>query len=118
MPTSHVTSGTKFSHADLAFIDAAIQMQKAITTKVAAGEATLNNSVKVQCDPVDVVALLAAAAVIAYHAYNSCVIADDAATVARLTGVNVNVNASLDDLIAKRNKFAAALGMKNNVIRG
>lgn len=108
LPNSPVKRVTR---SDLAFIDAAIQMQRAAQMPIAAGPSVDFGS-PVACDPVDVAAAVVAVAVLAYHVYNSCLIGEDLSAIQSLrvaNKLNVAPTVSLDRLIAARNQLAGAL---------
>jgi hypothetical protein len=99
----------KVTTADLAFIDAAIMAHKALQMKPQAAMVGVDSSNPVACDPVDVAALLVAAAIIAYKAWNSCMIGEEAVNVERAQKLGIAPTVSLQKLIASRNQLAKAL---------
>lgn len=99
----------KVTKVDLAFIDAAIAAQRAAQTKPTAAMVGIDSANPVACDPVDVAALLVAAAIIAWKAYNSCMIGADSENVARAQKLGVAPTVSLQKLIESRNRLAQAL---------
>ena len=94
--------------ADLALIDGAIAMIRADQMKPNAAMIGVDPSVA--CDPVDVAAL------VVYKAYNSCLTMAENEQVLRAKRLSLAPNVSLPNLIASRNKLAAAL--KEPEIRG
>lgn len=95
--------------ADLAFVDAAIQMHQASRAAAAEG-AIVETSNPAACDVIDLTAALVAVAVYAYHVYNSCLIGGDSAAFELARRLNVAPTVSLDNLIKARNQLASALG--------
>jgi len=85
-PTVHTRAiaapSGRVTKADLAFVDAALAMYQASLAERPAG-ASLAIGDPAACDVVDVVALVVAAAVIAYHAYNSCLVGEQNEILAR-----------------------------------
>jgi hypothetical protein len=110
--SSIVSNGSKkmATKADLAFVDAAIQLTRAGMASVAGGP-SVDASSPIACDPVDVAAAVVAVAVLAYHVYNSCMIGEDSAILNLASRLNVAPNVSLEGLIAARNQLAGALGV-------
>ena len=100
----------KVTAADLALIDGAIAMYRASLVTPTAGMigVGVNSSDPIACDPVDVVALLVAAAIIAYKAYNSCLVGGVSEEVALAERLNIAPTVSLSKLIASRNNLAKA----------
>jgi hypothetical protein len=104
-----VGGGKQVTQADLAFIDAAIQLQRASQAPAAPGPSiALSNPAA--CDTVDAAAALVAIAVYAYHLYNSCLIGADAAAIQAATKLTIQPTVSLEQLIANRNILARNLG--------
>lgn len=106
--------------ADLAFVDAAIQMYRAAQTPIITTGPAVDASNPAACDPVDVAAAVVAVAVLAYHVYNSCMIGEDASAIQSLqvaNRLNVAPNVSLEKLITARNGLAAALGARERDIQ-
>lgn len=99
----------KVTKADLALIDAAIAMHRASQIKPAEGMIGVASSDPVACDPVDVAALIVAAAIIAYKAWNSCLVGGQSEQVALAERMKMAPTVSLRELIASRNKLAGAL---------
>jgi len=106
--------------ADLAFVDAAIQLHRAAVTPIATtGLVGVDASNPVACDPVDVAAAVVAVAVLTYHLYNSCLIGEDISAIEALRvadRLSVSPTVSLDKLIEARNQLAGALGEKSLVL--
>ena len=98
------------TRADLAFVDAAIQLHRASMAQIGEGIA-VDASNPVACDPVDVAAAVVAVAVLAYHVYNSCMIGEDLSSIRIASRLNIAPNVSLDKLIDARNQLANALGV-------
>lgn len=105
--SKHVTT------ADLAFIDAAIALQRA--GQATAGHGAVDPAGPVACDPVDVAAAVVAVAVLAYHVYNSCLIGGDSEVLQMANRAQLAPNVSLEQMIAARNKLAGALGAERMV---
>ncbi|HXD73460.1 MAG TPA: hypothetical protein VN628_06985 [Vicinamibacterales bacterium] len=103
-------SKQRVTTADLAFIDAAIALQKAGMAQVGAG--AVDPIGPVACDPVDVAAAVVAVAVLAYHVYNSCLVGGDSEFVQMASRLNLAPNVSLDRMIEARNQLAGALGVE------
>lgn len=103
-------TGRRVTTADLAFVDAAIQLQRAGMAQI--GEGAVDPLGPVACDPVDVAAAVVAVAVLAYHVYNSCLIGEDAEIVRLGSRLQLTPNVSLDGLINARNKLAGSLGVR------
>ena len=101
----------RLTKADLAFIDAAIQMHRASRAPISEGPG-IEVGNPAACDTVDLTAALVAVAVFAYHAYNSCMIGEDLSSVRSIQlGYKAQLvpEVSLDKLIDARNQLAAAL---------
>lgn len=107
MPTTPKKMATK---ADLAFVDAAIQLQRAALGQIAEGP-TVGATSPEACDIVDVAAAVVAVAVLAYHLYNSCMVGEDLSALQLVNRLNVAPNVSLENLIAARNRLAGSLGV-------
>jgi len=107
-PQGRLQRKRQVSKADLAFVDAAINMYKA--SQGAKREGTfVDVSNPAACDVVDVVAAVVAVTVVVYHAWNSCLIGEDAALVERLTRVSIKPTVSLEEMVRARNQLAGAL---------
>ncbi|MGO9776553.1 MAG: hypothetical protein ACLQGT_07940 [Terracidiphilus sp.] len=95
--------------ADLAFIDAAIAAHQATLIKPTAAMVGVDSANPIACDPVDVAALIVAAAIIAYKLYNSCLIGGESSELARAERLGIAPTVSLEKLIHSRNALAKAL---------
>ena len=104
----------RVTKTDLAFVDAAIAMYKASQVNRADGP-SLAIGDPAACDIVDVVALVAAAAVVAYHLYNSCLVGEENEILVRARNVGLEPTVSLERLIAAREDLAAALGVESSL---
>lgn len=100
------------TRADLAFVDAAIQLHRAGSARIDPEAVAVGVSAEspVACDPVDVAAAVVAVAVLAYHVYNSCLIGGDSEVFRMARQLNVAPDVSLERLIESRNNLAGALG--------
>lgn len=98
----------KVSKADLAFIDAAIQMQQASLMQGVGPSVAFSDPAA--CDVVEVAGLAVAAAVIAYHAWTTCMIGASAEELASALKVEIKPTVSLEKMIEIRNQLAKALG--------
>jgi len=96
--------------ADLAFVDAAIALQRAGMAQV--GQGAVDVTGPIACDPVDVAAAVVAVAVLAYHVYNSCLIGGDSEFLELAGRLNIAPTVSLEKMIEARNQLAGSLGVE------
>jgi hypothetical protein len=107
--THHPASQTHGSaHADLAFVDAAIDMYKAALMKP---EGISAEAVPTKVEPDCWVDVAAAVAVLAYHAYMHLMPDRDPA-LSHFKNDEIGSKVSLSEMIKRRNRIAAALGQK------
>jgi hypothetical protein len=99
----------KVTKADLMLIDGAIAMHRASQIKVTPAMIGVDAASPTACDPVDVAALLVAAAIIAYKAWNSCLVGGESEQMRLAEKLKMDPHVSLQTLIAKRNVLAKQL---------
>ena len=107
------TKEKKVTKADLAFIDAAIQLHIAGIAGKNVNQGYVNASNPAACDVIDVVAVVAAVAAAVYHWYNSSLIGEDGSAVEMASRINLAPNVSLERLITAREGLASELGAKS-----